>query len=65
MTQIYACNEEEEIDYGEVVALLPAVIEELKRIGKYEEYLSFHRLVRDGTFPLNNIAFIPFLDVVR
>jgi len=60
-----ACNEEEEIDYGEVVAFLPAVIEELKRIGKYEEYLSFHRLVRDRKFPLNNIAFILFLDAVR
>ena len=52
-------------DHLKIQELLPAVINEMKRIGKYKEYLSFHKLVSDGKFPLDNIAFLLLLDVVH
>ena len=52
-------------EYTEIVSLIPTVIDDLKRAGKLTEYISFHKLVGDGKFPLNNLAFLLFLDVVR
>jgi hypothetical protein len=52
-------------EYTEIVSLIPTVIDQLKRAGKLTEYISFHKLVNDGKFPLDNLAFLLFLDVVR
>jgi hypothetical protein len=56
---------EEDGEYNELISLIPDVIDELKRSGKLEDYLSFHRLVSVGKFPLDNIAYLLFMDVVR
>jgi hypothetical protein len=52
-------------EYTEIVSLIPTVIDQLKRAGKLTEYISFHKLVNDGKFPLDNLACLLFLDVVR
>ena len=52
-------------EYTEIVSSIPTVIDELKRAGKLTEYISFHKPVSDGKFPLDNLAFLLFLDVVR
>ena len=51
--------------YDELVSLLPKVIDTLKEHGKMQEFLSFNRLLSEDKFPLDNIAFLLFLDVVR
>lgn len=58
-------EEKNEGEYEIINSLLPTVIEEIKRSGKIEEYVAFHRLVSVKKFPLNNIAYLLFLDVVR
>jgi hypothetical protein len=42
--------------------LIPTVIDELKRAGKLTEYIYFHKLVSDGKFPLDNLAFLAGLN---
>lgn len=49
-------------EYTEIVSLIPTVIDELKRAGKLTEYISFHKLVSDGKFPLDNLAFLAGLN---
>lgn len=58
-------EEKNEGEYEIINSLLPTVIEEIKRSGKIEEYVASHRLVSVKKFPLNNIAYLLFLDVVR
>ena len=45
--------------------LLPCVVDALQNAGRLHEYLAFNRLLAEGRFPLDNIAFLLFLDVVR
>ena len=45
--------------------MLPNVIESLKKAGKLDEYVQFNRLLSDGKFPMTNITFLLFLDIVR
>ncbi|KAK3107914.1 hypothetical protein FSP39_025021 [Pinctada imbricata] len=56
---------ENDNDMEEMISLLPIVMEELKKANKLEEYISFHRLVSESKFPLQNIAYLLFNDVVR
>ena len=48
----------------EVLEILPVVLEILKAAGKYEAFKKFMTLVANATFPLDNIAFLLFLDIV-
>ena len=45
--------------------MLPGVLDTLKKCDKIDEYVAFHRLLEDKKFPVTNIAFLLFLDVVR
>ena len=49
----------------EMSKLLPTVVHELSKVDKIDELLNFMRLVKSGNFPLENIAFKLFLDIVR
>ena len=40
------------------------VLDKLSDVGKKDKLLKFFKLVQDGKFPLNNIAFELFLDIV-
>lgn len=52
-------------EHSEIISLLPSVVEQLKKAGKLTEFILFHKLIKDRAFPLDNIAFLLFLDVVR
>jgi hypothetical protein len=58
-------DEDVDADIAEFQRLLPVVVTQLRDAGVIKPWLQFHKLVQDGTFPLNNIAFLLFLDVVR
>ena len=45
--------------------MLPGVINALKDCGHLDEYVLFNRLINQKRFPMDNIAFVLFLDVVR
>jgi hypothetical protein len=49
-------------EHTEIVSLIPTVIDELKRAGKLTEYIYLHKLVSDGKFPLDNLAFLAGLN---
>ena len=48
-----------------VVEVFQDVLDKLSDVGKKDKLLKFFKLVRDGKFPLNNIAFELFLDIVE
>jgi hypothetical protein len=45
--------------------LLRSVIEERKKSGHLKPWMDFHRMVSNGKFPFDNIAFQLFMDVCR
>ena len=47
-----------------VVDVFQDVLDKLSDVGKKDKLLKFFKLVQDGKFPLNNIAFELFLDIV-
>ena len=49
----------------EVVSLLPAVLKELQKIGQQNVVKDFFKLVCDGKFPMNNILFLLWTEVVQ
>jgi hypothetical protein len=48
-----------------VVEVFQDVLDKLSDVGKKDKLLKFFKLVRDGKFPFNNIAFELFLDIVE
>ena len=48
-----------------VVEVFQDVLDKLSDIGKKDQLLKFFKLVQDGKFPLHNIAFELFLDIVE
>ena len=48
-----------------VVEVFQDVLDKLSDVGKKNQLLKFFKLVQDGKFPLNNIAFELFLDIVE
>ena len=59
-------NEQERNDnLDEVVQLLPDVIKELKKVGLANIIIYFFRLVSNGKFPMQNISFLLWTEVVQ
>ena len=52
-----------DLDY--IITLIPTVIENLRTHGKLDGYMKFHKLLAEDKFPVTNIAFLLFLDVVK
>jgi hypothetical protein len=48
-----------------VVEVFQDVLDKLSDVGQKDKLLKFFKLVQDGKFPLNNIAFELFLDIVE
>jgi hypothetical protein len=48
-----------------LVYVFQDVLDKLSDVGKKDQLLKFFKLVQDGKFPLNNIAFELFLDIVE
>jgi hypothetical protein len=45
--------------------LLPKVLKSLEDVGQKESFLKFMGLIASGTFPLHNICYLLFLDIVE
>ena len=59
-------NEQERNDnLDEVVQLLSDVIKELKKVGLANIIIYFFRLVSNGKFPMQNISFLLWTEVVQ
>jgi hypothetical protein len=58
-------NSEYEAHANEIISLLPSVFNTLKECGLTSEFISFNKLLSEKKFPMDNIAFLLFLDVVR
>ena len=56
---------EHEIILDEMIMIMPNVHNEMKRNGHLKTWISLSRMVNDGSFPFNNIAFLLFMDVCR
>ena len=54
-------DEEREI----LIKLIPSVVETMKNHGQLETWILFNLLLSTQSFPMDNIAFLLFLDVVR
>ena len=48
-----------------MIDLLPKVLKSLEDVGQKESFLKFMRLLASGTFPLHNICYLLFLDIVE
>ena len=56
---------EQDIILDEMNVLLSNVLNEMKKNVQLEKWLNLNRMVNDGSFPFENIAFILFMDVCR
>ena len=61
---IITAEESDEI-FATLVEMLPNVLQTLKQADKVNGFIQFNRLLSEGKFPMNNIALLLFLDVVR
>jgi hypothetical protein len=48
-----------------MIDLLPKVLKSLEDVGQKESFLTFMGLIESGTFPLHNICYLLFLDIVE
>jgi hypothetical protein len=48
-----------------LIKLIPSVVETMKNHGQLETWIQFNQLLSTQSFPMDNIAFLLFLDVVR
>jgi hypothetical protein len=48
-----------------MIDLLLKVLKSLKVVGQKESFLKFMGLLASGTFPLHNICYLLFLDIVE
>jgi hypothetical protein len=59
------CGEVDPKEEASVVKVFKDVLDQLSDVGKKDKLFKFFKLVQDGKFPLNNIAFELFLDIVE
>ena len=57
--------EDTAMEIEEMNDLVPKVLETLKTEGQVETYIAFNRLVAEKSFPMSNIAYLLFLDIVN
>ena len=57
-------DDDDSNDLKYLVTILPDVIDKLKEHGQVDIYKKWCTLVKDDTFPLDNICYLLFLDIV-
>jgi hypothetical protein len=62
--EIPECDSES-IEINDMIELLPKVLKSLEDVGQKESFLKFMGLLASGTFPLQNICYLLFLDIVE
>ena len=55
----------ESIEINDMIDLLLKVLKSLEDVGQKESFLKFMGLLASGTFPLHNICYLLFLDIVE
>jgi hypothetical protein len=60
-----ANSDSESIEINDMIDLLLKVLKSLKDVGQKESFLKFMELLASGTFPLHNICYLLFLDIVE
>ncbi|XP_053383231.1 uncharacterized protein LOC123562931 [Mercenaria mercenaria] len=58
-------DEDDQEMINEINRILPDVIKSLRDIDQLQNWLSFHQMIKEGRFPLENIAFHLFMDVCK
>ena len=58
-------NDENGALLDELSQLLPSVLQSLERSNQKETFMKFARMVASGHFPLHNIAYLLFMDIVE
>jgi hypothetical protein len=56
-------NSKQKNDEQTLIDCIPSVIDEMRKIGLLENWISFNQMLARREFPLNNIAFLLFMDV--
>jgi hypothetical protein len=51
--------------FVDMIDLLPKILKSLEDAGQKESFLKFMGLLASGTFPLHNICYLLFLDIVE
>ena len=62
--EIPQCDSES-IEINDMIDLLPKILKSLEDAGQKESFLKFMGLLAFGTFPLHNICYLLFLDIVE
>jgi hypothetical protein len=62
--EIPECDSES-IEINDMIELLPKVLKSLEDVGQKESFLKFMGQIASGTFPLHNICYLLFLDIVE
>ena len=55
----------ESIEINDMIDLLLKVLKSLEDVGQKESFLKLLGLLASGTFPLHNICYLLFLDIVE
>ena len=58
-------NSKQKNDEQTLIDCIPSVIDEMRKIGLLEHWISFNQMLARREFPLNNIAFLLFMDVCK
>jgi len=58
-------NENVDNDIEFLIKQTPIVVDKLRELGMIELWKTFYTMLSNGTFPVDNIAFLLFLDVVK
>jgi hypothetical protein len=57
---------DEDAEYvQELTDLIPSVLDNIKEVNQTETFMKFNRLVANNDFPLRNIEYLLFLDIVK
>ena len=62
--KLYKESVEEKI-IDDMTVILPSILNKMKNVGLLGDFVNLFKLLHEDKFPLNNIAFLLFLDVVR
>lgn len=58
-------NQDPNKEYVEYLcSLVPSVVEELREAGQLDTYITFNELLYSKTFPMDNICYLLFMDVM-
>ena len=58
-------NSKQMNDEQTLIDCIPSVIDEMRKIGPRANWISFNQMLARREFPLNNIAFLLFMDVCK